>query len=210
MKGQNFRTIIERWLLWVLVTGIAWPASVFLTVLLIEYSPFPASTGLEIALDILLGSLLIAAAQLLILRPDVKGIGLWLGTSLIGWSAGNALILTSGQVSNLPWVLIIAAAFGGGVYGWFQGLGVGDWSIGGFGWVIQSAVSWIAAYSLGIILQPRPTLGDLWSARGIMEQGLVGWGVLSVAAALILVVAVPREKRRDLEEASEAGPWWPE
>ncbi len=92
MKRQDFRSVFERWLLWVLVTGITWPASVFLTVLLIEYSPFEASTGSEIALDILLGSLLIAAAQLLILRPDVKGIGSWLGFSLIGWCAGNALI----------------------------------------------------------------------------------------------------------------------
>ena len=43
-----------------------------------------------------------------------------------------------------------------------------------------------------------------------MEQGLIGWGVLSVVAALILVVAVPREKSQDWDEAGQAGPWWPE
>ena len=142
MKRQDFRSVFERWLLWVLVTGITWPASVFLTVLLIEYSPLKPRPGRKIALDILLGNLLIAAAQLLILRPDVKGIGSWLGFSLIGWCAGNALTLAAGQASSLPWVLIVGAAFGGGVFGWIQGLGLEDKP--SLGWVVQSAVSWIA------------------------------------------------------------------
>lgn len=96
MDRPDFRSSIERWLLRVVVTGIGWPASVFLTALLIEILPFQVSFGLELSLDIVMGGLIIAAGQMFILRLRVKGsasgwdtllsAGLRVLGSSLGWS----------------------------------------------------------------------------------------------------------------------------
>jgi hypothetical protein len=211
MDRPDFRSSIERWLLRVVVTGIGWPASVFLTALLIEILPFQVSFGLELSLDIVMGGLIIAAGQMFILRLRVKGIGIWLGYSLVGWAAGLGIILGLEQAFDQGAVLISGAAIGGGVYGLLQWLGLENELTGLGWWILQSAATWIAAYSLGYALQAGP--GQVFGVMGgesILENGLLGWAVLSVIAGLLVVIAIPRDKSVEPDESGETGPWWPE
>jgi len=196
---------IETWLRWTVVTSISWSLGLAVAMGLSVLWELPSSLGLGLACVI--GGVGIGLAEWLVLPHDARGMAAWVGATTLGWTVGLFVATAMIRVTDWTGHWAVGGALGGMALGSAQALvlkrRLGTKRV----WLALSSASWAAAYSIGAL----PSQDALFRGREIglatvAASGILGWVVLGMFAALLLILLLPKREGRDPDVSVR---WWP-
>ena len=91
IKITTAHEVVKRVCIWIAVTGVSLYIGLVLGTFIASASAAYVSAAGGYFIGALVGGALIGLAQWTFLRPPVKGLGIWLLATIIGWTAGLVL-----------------------------------------------------------------------------------------------------------------------
>lgn len=181
---------IEKWVLWVIITGFGWPVGlIFSKGLTVVALPTISDAG-EQFVSLVIGGIVIALAQIIYLSPDVRGRGFWVMVSSLGWVSGAMVTWLFGLAGDFffQYGWLFAGLIGGMLHGGFLTVGFQPWDLSPFSRMSQVAVGWITAYTLGVLLLGREMYFHL------TEFLFISWAVLGLIVLMFNLVLYPNPR----------------
>jgi hypothetical protein len=195
------------YLQWFIVTAIAYPVGTMAgAALALPLGAEPDSTG-YLLLTGLVSGILIAVAQLLLLRQETVGIEWWIaltavGVMLGGWSAALILEESTGFLSA-----VLAGVLGSIVPAALQVAMLRTNRWGRVEWGLLTVAAWIFAFAVGEIVISGGRLDAALLTLGQTQTlAMIGWAIGVLMATLLLLFFTPIARRREL---SGRIPWLP-
>ncbi len=197
---------LERWFLWILVTGTSWCVGLILALIVAKMASLILPQIACFVIGGVVTAALIGLAQWTLLRPDARSIGLWTLATVTGWISGLVVTTFFVIVTDLALARIIGTALGGSVFGLAQWLAMRPNTEGRAVGPLGSSAGWTVAVALGITIgrdsPPKIMLSD---AVELAAFGALGWMVVVLLASVILVCLFPRPERK---ETTAYIRWW--
>jgi hypothetical protein len=200
---------LEAWFVWLVVTGVTWAVSLVLALSLggVLAPMLPQSVGL--ALAGIAGGAVLGLAQWLALRPDVRGFGLWVLVTAVGWVASLLVAAMLLRIIHPPWGRLMGGVLGGLVLGAGQCLVLRP-RARRLDWVAMTVLSWTAAMALSLALADggwrafKEAVAAV--AIDVAVYGAVGLVVMAILSFFGQVLLLHDSKRRG---SSGYVRWWP-
>jgi hypothetical protein len=195
----------EAWFAWLPATAVAWTLSLVLAML--------AAAGLALALPqavawalagIAAGGLL-GLVQWLALGPQVRGLGLWMLATAVGWVTGLVVAALAVKALGAPWGRLAGGLLGGLLLGYIQWLSLRR-EAKRTAWMLMTLAGWGVAIAVSLMLETQD-----WDMLGgtifnMAVSGAVGLVLLGLVAVPARVVLFPDFGRKD---ATKYERWWP-
>lgn len=199
---------VERWLVWILVTGISWTVGLAVVSILMSLAVADLPYGAGRVASLVAGGVMVGAIQWLVLHPEAEKAGRWTLATAAGWTMCllvDALIV---QVKMPVLVGLAGGATGGLALGYAQRWVMIPGVRARGQWLLMTTSSWMLAFSLGVLVP-----GDVRSMavqlgfEEMLAAGLLGWVFITLVGGLILILAFPK---RDKGPFGDLGDWYPE
>jgi hypothetical protein len=198
---------VERWLMWVLVTGISWTVGLVVVSVLMRPAVADLPYRMGLVASLALGGAMVGIIQWLILRPEAENANRWILATAAGWT----ICLLIGTVMAQVTIPVVAGLAGGAIGGLALGYAQRWAMITGVKarqqWLPMTTGSWMLAFTLGLLIP-----GDVRSVavelgfEGVWSAGLLGWAFITLVGGLILILAFPK---RDKAPFGDLGDWYP-
>jgi hypothetical protein len=181
---------VEDWMVWVIVTGIAWTAGLVLAVALVEtpLRGLPAGAGLFLAR--LAGGALLGVVQWAYLLRGVAKLPRFLGASALAWPLALLAYDLALGASQSPLLAALGGLLGGALMGAVQMQAIPDAQEKRI-WLLSCVPGWVTALALGryAVLDEVAPAANTWQYS--MPLG-VGWVFLALLAIVVIVLVFPR------------------
>jgi hypothetical protein len=188
---------IESWLQWMTVTAVGWPLAVVVGMgVCAAIRPLLPWTA-DLAIGCILGGLLIAFIQSFVQHQEVRGFLWWTLATVVGWTAGLAILAGAVEIQGPTWRWALAGAAGGLAAGTTQSLAFHAQFRQKMGWMAISALAWGAAFSIGFAINSSNMGIGMLNFAGVLATGMLGWVILSMLAIILLVAFFPRAEQGD-------------
>ena len=197
---------IELWLLLVLLISIGWPFGLILTSLI--FGAFSVALGNISSLVIagISGGILISLLSLYVLRDSIRGTGIWVLATIMGWVLGLLGTFYSIESMSGGTAWIMGGALGGLIYGLIQSAGFRNKSGKSILRIILNVIGWASAYGIGYAIPTKLSLDNIPLLSEAITRGMLGWVMLGIFAVLLLILLFATLKRGDRGERVQ---WWP-
>ncbi|MBI3158791.1 MAG: hypothetical protein HYZ26_04220 [Chloroflexi bacterium] len=195
---------LEDWLVWVIITGIAWIAGLVLAVALLETALSALPAALSLPLARLLGGALLGLVQWAYLLRGRAKLLRFLAASALAWPLALLAYDLILGASQSPLLAGLGGLAGGAVMGAVQ-----MWAILEADekriWLASSVPGWVAALALGrqAVFDEVAPLANTWQYS--LPLG-IGWVFLAMLAVVAIVLVFPRQK---LSGKDMKLPMWP-
>jgi hypothetical protein len=195
----------EAWFAWLPATGVTWAVSLVLAVLIVAAVGPALPQEASLALAGLAGGALIGLAQWLLLNPGVRGAGVWILTTAVGWVASLALVALVVTGLGHIWGRLAGGVLGGLVLGGMQWLALRP-EAKRVQWLLMTVSGWTAAVALSLVL---PSWGWGMFREAILYvavSGTVGLVLIGIVAVFGRVLLFPDFGQKD--RTSYVKWWW--
>jgi hypothetical protein len=163
--------------------------------------------GLGLGLACVIGGVGVGLAGWLALPHDAGEMAAWVGATTLGWTAGLFISTEVIRVTDWAGSWAVGGALGGMALGGAQALVLKRPLGTKVVWLALSSASWAAAYSVGSLsFQEALFRRREISLSMVATSGILGWVVLGMLAALLLILFLPKWKERDPDVRVR---WWP-
>jgi hypothetical protein len=198
---------LELWFLWFLVTGACWSVGLVIAVVIASSASLALSSQVSLLLGGIVVGALIGLVQQEILRPDVRGVGVWTLATAIGWTAGLVVTSTVVRMAEPTPGWLIGGVLGGFVWGLAQLPVLRSETGGRGGWLLLTVLGWTAALALGMALPVRPKPGAVGGeVVEVATSGAMGLVIIGMFAILALTLLFPEPHPRAVDRNVR---WWP-
>lgn len=187
------------YLQWFIVTSIAYPVGTLAgAAIALPFGARPESTG-YLLLTGLVSGVLIAVAQLVLIRGQTAGSERWIALTAIGVMLGGwlAALILEGSIDFF--MAVLAGTAGAMLPAVIQVtlLRSSVWTR--IEWAALTFFAWIFAYATGEIVVSGGRLDAALTTLGHTQTlAMVGWAVGVLLAVLLLLLFTPIARRRDL------------
>jgi hypothetical protein len=198
---------VERWLVWVLVTGISWIAGLAVVSVLMRpaVADLPYRAGLLASLA--LGGAMVGVIQWLVLHPEAEKTGRWIVGTAAGWTVCLLLDTLIAQVATPVIAGLAGGAIGGVALSYAQRWAMLPRLRARGQWMLMTTSSWTLAFTLGLLVPADVrSLGVELGLEGVWAAGLLGWSFIALVGVVILILAFPRP---DETPFGDLGDWFP-
>ncbi len=198
---------LELWFLWFLVTGTCWSVGLVIAVVIASSASLALSSQVSMLLSGIVVGALIGLVQREVLRPDVRGVGVWTLATVIGWTAGLIVTTTVVRMAEPTSGWLIGGALGGFVWGLAQLPALRSETGGRAGWLLLTVLGWTAALALGTALPVGPEPGAIGGEIvEVATSGAMGLVIIGMFAILGLTLLFPGPQQRAVDRNVR---WWP-
>jgi len=197
---------LELWFLWFLVTGTCWSVGLVMAVVIASSVSLALSSQVSLLLSGIVVGALIGLVQWEVLRPDVRGVGVWTLATVIGWTAGLMVTTTVVHIAEPTLGWLIGGALGGFVWGLAQLPALRSETEGRAGWLMLTVLGWTAALALGTALPAGPKAGAIGGeVVEVATSGAMGLVIIGMFAILGLILLFPGPQQRAVDRNVR---WW--
>lgn len=187
------------YLQWVIVTSAAFPVGMLAGSAILVSAGMPSDSDALLLGSYLLTGILVAIAQLLVLRRRITSSSLWIVLTAVGVGAGGWIAARILGSSSNALTALLAGALGGLAPGLLQvgQLSSPSWKRGE--WLLLTIAVWGFAYFCGSFLASQDSVvSSMFAIAYAQHVALVGWAISGMFAVLLLLLFTPIAKRREI------------